>query len=140
MKENILILGHSDIVICKYFQFGLGNILSFALFFLNDKLLDWPKLITLIDDNLNVAKIISLYNRVENTVGKRENAGYQHFLLFSVFSKAFLFRVIKSLDWMVKGCTIRSVLSNKLLNPLPDNNILDWSKLKQIADNILMHI
>ena len=24
-----------------------------------------------------------------------------------------------------------------LLNPLPDNKILDWSKLKQIADNIL---
>ena len=22
-------------------------------------------------------------------------------------------------------------------NPLPDNKILDWSKLKQIADNIL---
>ena len=25
---------------------------------------------------------ISLYDRVENTVGKGENAGYQHFLLF----------------------------------------------------------
>ena len=24
-----------------------------------------------------------------------------------------------------------------LLNPLPDDNILDWSKLKQIADDIL---
>ena len=24
-----------------------------------------------------------------------------------------------------------------LLNPLPDNKILDWSKLKQIADDIL---
>ena len=23
------------------------------------------------------------------------------------------------------------------INPLPDNKILDWSKLKQIADNIL---
>ena len=26
--------------------------------------------------------MISLYDRVENTVGKGENAGYQHFLLF----------------------------------------------------------
>ena len=26
--------------------------------------------------------MISVYDRVENTVGKRENAGYQHFLLF----------------------------------------------------------
>ena len=35
------------------------------------------------DDKLNVAKItISLCDRVENTVGKEENAGYQHFLLF----------------------------------------------------------
>ena len=25
---------------------------------------------------------ISLFDRVENTVGKGENAGYQHFLLF----------------------------------------------------------
>ena len=26
---------------------------------------------------------ISLYDRVENTVGKGENSGFQHFLLFS---------------------------------------------------------
>ena len=25
-------------------------------------------------------------------------------------------------------------------NPLPDDKILDWSKLKQIADNILKYI
>ena len=25
----------------------------------------------------------------------------------------------------------------KILNPLPDDKISDWSKLKQIADNIL---
>ena len=35
------------------------------------------------DDNLNVAKMaIYLFIWVENTVGKGENAGYQHFLLF----------------------------------------------------------
>ena len=28
----------------------------------------------------------------------------------------------------------------KLLNPLPDDNILDWSKLKQIANDILKYI
>ena len=27
--------------------------------------------------------------------------------------------------------------SPTILNPLPDNKILDWSKMKQIADNIL---
>ena len=33
---------------------------------------------------LNIAKMtISLFNRVESTLGKGENAGYQHFLLFA---------------------------------------------------------
>ena len=35
------------------------------------------------DDKLNVDRmVIFLLDRVENTVGKGENAGYQHFLLF----------------------------------------------------------
>ena len=35
------------------------------------------------DDKLKAAEMkISLFDRVENTVGKGENAGYQHFLLF----------------------------------------------------------
>ena len=35
------------------------------------------------DDKLNVAKMASsLFDRAENTLGKGENAGYQHFLLF----------------------------------------------------------
>ena len=29
------------------------------------------------------------------------------------------------------------ILFKNQLNPLPDNNILNWSKLKRIADNIL---
>ena len=35
------------------------------------------------DDKLNVTEMpISLCDRVENNVGKGENTGYQHFLLF----------------------------------------------------------
>ena len=35
------------------------------------------------DNKLNVAvMMISLFDRVENTVGKGENAGYRHFLLY----------------------------------------------------------
>ena len=35
------------------------------------------------DDKLNIAgMIISLLDRADNTVGKGENAGYQHFLIF----------------------------------------------------------
>ena len=49
----------------------------------NEKILDLTKLKEFADKKLNVAKMtISLFDRVENTVGKGENAGYQHFLLF----------------------------------------------------------
>ena len=35
------------------------------------------------DNKINIAKMmISLFDRVKNTAGKGENAGYQHFLLF----------------------------------------------------------
>ena len=45
----------------------------------------------------NVAEMnISRYDRVQNTVGKEENAAYQHFFPFpTVFSKAFFFKVVK---------------------------------------------
>ena len=50
---------------------------------LNDKILDVTKLKAFADDKLNVARMMfSLFDRVENTVGKGENAGCQHFLLF----------------------------------------------------------
>ena len=43
----------------------------------NDKNLHWPKFKAFSDDNLNVAKMmISLYDRVENIVGKGEIADY----------------------------------------------------------------
>ena len=53
----------------------------------NDKFLDLTKLKAFADDKLNVAKVtffffFFLFDRAENTVGKEENAGYQHFLLF----------------------------------------------------------
>ena len=51
--------------------------------FPNDKILDRTKLKAFADDKLNVTKMtISSFDRVENTVGKGENAGNQHFLLF----------------------------------------------------------
>ena len=51
--------------------------------FPNNKILDWFKLKALADDNSYVAQMmISVFDRVENIVGKGENAGYQHFLLF----------------------------------------------------------
>ena len=51
------------------------------------------------DDKLNVAKMmISHCDRVENPVGKGENAGYQHFLLFPQ-----CFQKIPSFGWLKNG-------------------------------------
>ena len=42
--------------------------------------------------------------RVENIIGKGENAGYQHFLLFpQCFQKVLFIRAITSRDFVVKG-------------------------------------
>ena len=41
---------------------------------------------------------------VENIVGKGENAGYHHFLVFlTMFSKGLLYSVVKSQDCVVKS-------------------------------------
>ena len=63
----------------------------------NDKILDWFKFEAFADDNLKVIKmIIYVLDRVENIVGKRENAGYQHFLVFPLcFQKPFCPRLLK---------------------------------------------
>ena len=55
----------------------------------NNKILDSSKLEAFADKTINVAhKLKILYGNVEN-VGKGENAGYQHFLLFpQCFQKA----------------------------------------------------
>ena len=50
---------------------------------LNDKILDWSKLKAFADDIRNVTEKLNFdLGRIENIVGKGENAGYQHFLPF----------------------------------------------------------
>ena len=44
-----------------------------------------PKLKAFADDKLHVKMMISLFDMLENTVGKGENAGYHYFLLFPQF-------------------------------------------------------
>ena len=45
--------------------------------------MDCPKLKALADDKIDVnEKLIFLMGKVENIVGKGENVGYKHFLLF----------------------------------------------------------
>ena len=61
-----------------------GVILAYALNTLpNDKIKDWSKLKAFADDKINVTKKLKcVLGRVENIVGKGDNAGHQHFLLF----------------------------------------------------------
>ena len=68
----------------------------------NDKFLHWSKFKAFADDKLNLAEELKFaLGRVENIVGKGENAGFQHFL--TIFSKGFYLRVVKSWDCMVKS-------------------------------------
>ena len=71
----------------------------------NKEVLDMSKMNTLADNKFNGAKMmISVFDRVENMVGKGENADYQHFLLFpQCFPKPSFLRFIKSLDCVIKG-------------------------------------
>ena len=73
---------------------GISNRCNFTFYqMINDKILDWSNLKGFAEDRSNVAKlvIISFFEKVENIVGKGENAGYQYFLLFpQCFSIFFL--------------------------------------------------
>ena len=54
----------------------------------------WSELKAFADNKINVIKKLKFaFRRVENIVGKGENAGLQHFLLFphNVFKKLFFF-------------------------------------------------
>ena len=61
------------------------------------------KLKGFVDVKLHVAKMmIAVFDREENIVGKGENAGYQHFLLFpQCFPKPTSLGVVKSRDCVV---------------------------------------
>ena len=49
----------------------------------NNRFLDWSKLKAFADNKINVTELHTFFlGWVENIVGKGENAGYQHFLLF----------------------------------------------------------
>ena len=60
-----------------------GHVLDLFNSLQKDKNLPWAELMALADDRLKMAEIAELVlGRVKNIVGKGENAGYQHFLLF----------------------------------------------------------
>ena len=71
----------------------------------NDKILYVIKFKAFADDKINLAQMmISVFDRVENIVGKGENAGNQHFLLFPhCFQKVSILEVVKCRDCVVKS-------------------------------------
>ena len=79
--------------------------------FPDDKSLDWSNKNALADDKSIVTQDIKVvFHRIENTVGKEENAGYQHFLWLpafssfpTMFSKVFFLHCLKSRHCVVKG-------------------------------------
>ena len=56
-----------------------------------------------------------VFDRVENIVGKEENACCQYFLLFhELFSKGFFLRVIKTQDFFGKDIKGFRILMNRM--------------------------
>ena len=47
---------------------------------------------------------------------------------------------MESMDRCTDRCDINEIVLETVLTPLPNDKILDWSKLKQIADDILKYI
>ena len=73
----------------------------------NDKILDSSKLKAFANDKINVTeKLNFVFARIQNIVGKQENAGYQHFLLFS---QVLFPKVVTSLD-----CAVKKLQTTKL--------------------------
>ena len=71
-KVNLKILG-------KYVDYSIHPFSPFP----NDIILDRTKSKAFAENKLHIAKMtFSRFDRVENNVGKGENAGYQHFLFF----------------------------------------------------------
>ena len=129
----------------------------------NIKILDWSKLKAFADNKMNVTDIFKVVlGRVKNILGKRENAGYQHFLLlpkcfqkspFSGSSKVWIvWKRVRSLGFFItkdafsnnvlvaqslviqKTCTIKTLLETTCFKrPLFWYNNPSWIKLIQPA-------
>ena len=82
----------------------------------NDKIVDWLKLKAFADDKINVTeKLKFVLGREENNLGKGENAGYQHFLLFpKCFQKASFSRSVKS---GLCGKESKRIVDAKIIEP-----------------------
>ena len=91
LNRSLKIASDSSFPTIQYFQ-SKSYYLNHNEFnsLLNNKILDCSKLKVLVDNKIIVnEKVIFGLGRMENIMGKGENAGYQHFLLFlPCFQKA----------------------------------------------------
>ena len=78
----------------------------------NDKFLDWSRFKAFEDNKINVSERLKfVLGSWENIVGKGENAGYQHFLLFrQCFPKSSFSR---SLSWY---CVVKGLIPDDFWN------------------------
>ena len=74
---------------------------------INKEVLDLSKFKAFWDDNWNAGKIAKFnFDRGENIVGKRKNAGYQHFsFCHIIISKGLFHRAVKTLHCVEKDIT-----------------------------------
>ena len=90
------LLEKDEMLVTKIFSILLCFLPDKDKFYLLKKL--W---IRFADYKINVIwQVKFAFGKVENVVGKGENAGYQHFLLFQQFSKGYFLRVVKSCDYV----------------------------------------
>ena len=80
-------LNHVFLIVCAGYPSGYQK-----LTLPNDNILDLSKFKAFANDKLKVIQMAKfVLGKIENIVGKEENAGYQHFLLFpQCFQKALL--------------------------------------------------
>ena len=70
----------------------------------NNLILDLSKLEALADNKINLTQKLKIVSsRLENIVGKRENAGYQHFLLSHIIFRRLLSQGSKNQGLFGKG-------------------------------------
>ena len=110
----------------------------------NNKILGLPKLKAIADDKLNVTKNVKVvFRRIENIVGKEENAGNQHFLLFpQCFQKALSSSASKVINvwlWVNQTCKFKDYKNSNIVD-LGINlfNIKRYEKDSQIPNTCLL--
>ena len=88
-----------------------------------DKFLDWSKLKTFADDEINVSeKLKFVLGWVENIVGKGEHAAPAFSPLPTMFSKGSIYRIVKSRD-----CVIKSSCNTFTIPLIVSFYILTWN-------------